>query len=108
LGTDEVAALKTRINKLELQGFDEYATLLEIMSNATFFGDIKRANCEHANQGQCTFFILKKMGSQDKIPIAAQCRVKGCTTDEDHYHLEVSNVTCALCPLWQHNGHFEM
>ncbi len=104
LGSDMVTALKTRINKLEQQGFDQYATLLEIMSNATFFGDIKRVSCEHANNGQCAFYVLKKTGSQDKIPIAAQCRLEDCSIDEDHYHLEISNITCALCPRWQNNA----
>ncbi len=102
LENDELTQLRERLSTLEQQGLDEYITLLEIMSNATFFGDIKRASCEHAKNGQCSYFVLKNEAAKEKLPIATRCRVKDCPTDASHYHIEVSNVSCALCPKW-HN-----
>ncbi len=104
MDNDEVNQLKARIDKLEHQGFDEFLTLVEIMSNATFFGDMKRTTCEHAKQGQCTFFTLEKT-AREKIPIATRCRIKNCPDQNEHYHIEISNITCTLCPKWQDDGH---
>ena len=102
LANDEINQLKNRITELEQHNFQEYLTLLEIMSNATFFGKLKKTTCQYAEQGQCSFFTLKKE-VQDKIPIVTQCRIRDCPSPLKHYHLEVSNITCTLCPNWQKN-----
>jgi hypothetical protein len=54
----ELEALSKRIDKIERQKADEVLTLVEILSNAAFFGEIKKAVCEYAKEDQCTYFIL--------------------------------------------------
>ncbi len=103
MDTNEVDQLKARINKLEHQGFDEFLTLVEIMSNATFFGDMKRTSCEHAKLGQCNYFTIEKT-AQKKIPIATPCRIKNCPDLHEHCHIEISNITCTLCPKGKNGG----
>jgi hypothetical protein len=94
----ELEALSKRIDKIEKQKADEVLTLVEILSNAAFFGEIKKAGCEYAKEGQCSFFIL--VGEvKDKIPIFSDCRVSQCSETSLHFHLELSNITCALCEI---------
>jgi hypothetical protein len=88
--------LNKRLDKLEKQKIEEILTLVEILSNATFFGEIKQANCEYAKNGQCSFFMLETE-AKDKIPIATKCRIKNCTEPAPHCHIEPSHITCALC-----------
>jgi seryl-tRNA synthetase len=88
--------LNKRLDKLEKQNNQEILTIVEILSNATFFGEMKRANCEYAKNGQCSFFTLKTE-AKDKIPIATKCRIRDCTVPAPHCHIEPSNITCALC-----------
>ena len=87
-----------RLNKLEAHGFEDTLTLLEILSNITFFGGLKMEKCKYAKEGQCEFFFLKSEAKK-KIPIATDCRIKNCKGESDHCHLELSNVTCAFCPI---------
>ena len=87
-----------RLNKLEAHGFEDTLTLVEILSNITFFGGLKMEKCKYAKEGQCEFFFLKSEAKK-KIPIATDCRIKNCKGESDHCHLELSNVTCAFCPI---------
>jgi hypothetical protein len=95
MGT-QIEELTQRLDKLEEQNKQEILTLIELLANATFFGETKKLNCEYAKNGQCTFFIVK---SEEKyaIPIVTKCRIKDCKEQNRHYHLELSNITCTLC-----------
>jgi hypothetical protein len=92
----EIDELHKRVDKIEKQNYQEVLTLVEIMSNATFFGEIKQSNCEFAKDGQCSFFILRSE-DKHKIPIAAECRIKECRETFPHCHIEISNISCTLC-----------
>ena len=92
----DLEELSKRIDKIEKQKTDEVLTLVEILSNAAFFGEIKQASCGYAKDGQCSFFILTSE-AKSKIPIVSDCRVKHCRETSIHSHLELSNITCALC-----------
>ena len=94
----ELEELHKRIDKIEKQKIQEVLTLVEILSTATFFGEIKKANCKYAKNGQCSFFILKSE-AKNKIPIATDCRIKHCQESPRHCHIELSNITCALCEI---------
>ncbi len=92
--------LNKRVCKLERHNEEELLTLIEILSNASFFGDIKKSNCAFAKNGQCGFFILgSKASSKAKkgIPLVTECKIARCVEPKTHYHLELSNVTCAFC-----------
>jgi hypothetical protein len=86
-----------RLKLLEEHGIEDSLTLVEILSNITFFGGLKMDKCKYARDGQCGRFFLK-LDAAKKIPIATKCRIKGCTGELDHCHLELSNVGCAFCP----------
>jgi hypothetical protein len=86
-----------RLSKLEKHGFEDTLTLVEILSNITFFGGSKMENCKYAREGQCGFFFLGS-DAKKKIPIATDCRIRECDGKPDHCHLGLSNVTCAFCP----------
>jgi hypothetical protein len=92
----EIQDLNKRVEKIERQKKQEILTLVEILSNATFFGEIKKANCEYSKNGQCSFFTLEAE-AKNKIPIATDCRIKLCKNSPNHCHIEVSNIACALC-----------
>jgi hypothetical protein len=92
----EIEELHKRVDKIEKQKIQEVLTLVEILSNATFFGEIKKANCEYPKNGQCGFFTLNSE-AKNKIPIATECRIKHCREPSLHYHIEVSNISCTLC-----------
>jgi len=92
--------LENRLEKLEKHGFEDTLTLIEILSNITFFGRLKMEKCEYAKEGQCGFFTLKS-NAKRKIPIATECRINGCKDEPSHYHIELSNVTCTLCPVYK-------
>jgi hypothetical protein len=98
----ELEALSKRIDKIEKQKADEVLTLVEVLSNATFFGEIKKAGCEYAREGQCAYFVISDK-AKGKIPIVSDCRVNQCSEASLHCHLELSNITCALCEI----GHFQ-
>jgi hypothetical protein len=90
--------LDRRIDKIEKQKQQEILSLVEILSNATFFGEIKKANCEYAKNGQCSFFILSNE-DKNRIPIVAKCRIEKCKEKKEHGHIEISNITCSLCQV---------
>ena len=92
----EIEELHKRVDQIEKQKNQEVLTLVEILSNATFFGEIKKANCEYSKNGQCSFFILKSE-AENKIPIATECRIKQCKETSLHCHIELSNISCTLC-----------
>jgi hypothetical protein len=92
----EIDELHRRVDKIERQNREEVLALVEILSNATFFGQIKKSNCEFAKDGQCSFFVLDD-GERDKIPISSQCRIKECQEPYIHCHIEISNISCTLC-----------
>jgi hypothetical protein len=102
LSDRQIEEINVRLDKLEKQGIQDIMSLLEIMSSATFFGEMKRKNCEYAKDGQCGFFFLKK-DSKGKLPIAADCRIRDCKDMPGHCHLELSNITCTFCPMWRNS-----
>jgi len=89
--------LEKRLKKLENHGFEDTLTLVEILSNVTFFGGLKMEKCKYAKEGQCGFFFLGS-DAKKKIPIATDCRIRYCEGEPGHCHLELANVTCAFCP----------
>lgn len=96
--TIEIDQLHRRIDRIEQLENEEALTLVEILSNITFFGELKKSQCEHVKNGQCNFYVLMTE-SKGKIPIAADCRINICKEDYPHCHLELSNITCALCEI---------
>jgi hypothetical protein len=92
-----IQELSNRVNRIEEQKNQEVVTLIEILANATFFGGIKKAKCGHAKQGQCSFFTIESIVKKS-IPIVSECRIKNCKEEQLHYHIELSNITCSLCP----------
>ena len=88
--------LDQRISKLEKHNTEEVLTLIEMLSNLTFFGNLKKTNCEYARDGQCSFFILKR-NAKNSIPIVSICRIRNCPDPSGHYHIDLSNITCSLC-----------
>jgi len=93
----QLEEFEKRLKLLEEHGIEDSLTLVEILSNITFFGGLKMDKCKYARDGQCGRFFLK-LDAAKKIPIATKCRIKGCTGELDHCHLELSNVSCAFCP----------
>jgi hypothetical protein len=102
LDSKHLKDIDIRLKKLERQSAQNVMLLLEIMSSATFFGNIKKTNCEYAKEGQCSFFFLKKE-AKNKLPIATDCRISDCKDIPGHCHLELSNVTCTFCPVWRNS-----
>ena len=100
MATKEIAALQSRLNKIEDQKKEEVLTLIEILSNVAFFGDMKKAKCQYAKDGQCSYFTLKKT-KKNTLPIITDCKIKGCKEPCPHYHINISDITCCLCHLEQ-------
>jgi hypothetical protein len=96
--TIELEELHERIKKIEKQKNEQVLTLVEILANITFFGELKKARCEFAKNSQCSYFVLLN-SEKLKVPIAANCRIKQCKQEAPHCHLELSNITCALCEM---------
>ena len=94
----ELEELRKRIDKIEQQKTDEVLTLIEILSNVTFFGEMKQESCGYAKDGQCSYFILTSE-AKGRIPVVTNCHVKECRETSLHYHIELSNITCALCDV---------
>jgi hypothetical protein len=107
LSERQLEKIHSRLDKLEKQNVDILIPLLEIMSNASFFGDMKETSCEHAKDGQCSFFFLKKE-SKTRLPIATDCRIKDCEDASNHCHIELSNLPCSLCPVWRNSTNAKM
>ena len=102
MNSKHLEEINIRLDKLEKQGFQDLMSLLEIMSSATFFGEMKKTKCEYAKEGQCSFFFLKKE-AKNKLPIASDCRIEDCKDMPGHCHLELSNLTCTFCPVWRNS-----
>ena len=95
--TIKIEELQKRLDDIERQKNDEVLTLVELLANVSFFGEQKKAQCEHAKNGQCSYFFLLNE-SKGKIPIATNCRIKECKEPASlHCHLELSNITCSFC-----------
>jgi hypothetical protein len=92
----ELENLNQRLEKLEKNNNQEVLTLVEILANATFFGQMKKALCQYAKNGQCSLFIVDS-NAEKKIPLATGCRIKDCKEKLKHSHIELSNLTCSLC-----------
>lgn len=90
--------LEKRIEKLEKHSLEDTLTLIEILSNVAYFGNLKMEKCEHAKQGQCSLFLIRN-DAKGKIPMVTDCRIDDCNREVGHCHLEVSKVTCAFCPV---------
>jgi hypothetical protein len=88
--------LNQRLEKLEKNSNQEILTLVEILANATFFGQMKKALCQYAKNGQCSLFVVDS-NAENKIPLATGCRIKDCKEKSKHSHIELSNLTCSLC-----------
>jgi hypothetical protein len=91
-----IEELNKRLEKIENLKNQELILLVEILTNATFFGGLKKANCEFASDGQCSFFTFMEK-QKNKLPIISQCRIENCSINSTHYHLETTNITCSLC-----------
>ena len=96
--TTDLQDLHKRVEKIEQDKDQQVLTLVEILSNATFFGEIKKSNCQYSKRGQCSFYILDPK-AKNKIPVATDCRIPSCENLVSHCHLEVSNIACALCQI---------
>jgi hypothetical protein len=92
----KIDELQRRVDVIERQNREEILTLVEILSNATFFGEIKKSNCEYAKDGQCSFFVLDSEEG-NKMPIITKCRIKKCREPYSHCHIDLSNISCTLC-----------
>jgi len=90
--------LQKRIEKLERHDLEDALTLVEILNNLAYFGDLKMQRCEHAKNGQCSLFLIRTE-ARGKIPVVTDCRINDCKDKTQHCHLEVSRVTCAFCPV---------
>ena len=93
----ELNELDKRLKLLEKRGIQDSLILLEILSNITFFGKLKMEKCKYAKHQQCERFFINPKATK-KIPISTKCQIKECDNELDHYHLELSNVSCAFCP----------
>ncbi len=93
----QLEALRTRVDRLEKRDVERLLTMVEVMSNVTFFGEMKRSECEFSKDGQCSLYLLKKE-AKGKIPVATECRIHECVVTEKHSHLEANNITCTFCP----------
>jgi hypothetical protein len=94
----ELEELNKRLEKMEKQKDQEILALVEILSNATFFGDLKKITCQYAKDGQCSFFVLKN-NAKNMIPIVTDCRIRDCQIPSKHRHIELSNITCTFCQI---------
>jgi hypothetical protein len=95
----DVEEYVSRLQTLEKREFEDALTLIELLSNITFFGGLKRDTCRHAVKGQCRLFMLKR-DSTKKLPLATECRITECQKKPSHSHIELSNTTCAFCHEW--------
>jgi hypothetical protein len=85
-----------RLLKLEKHAFEEFLFLVEFASTINFFGGLKTKSCQYAKNGQCNLFILKD-ASKDKMPLSTECRISKCKEELNHFHLELSEMTCIFC-----------
>jgi len=97
MSTERLEEFEKRLKRLEKHGFEDTLTLVEILGNITFFGNLKMQKCKYAKEGQCELFFLKS-DAKEKIPMATSCRIRDCKGEQGHCHLELSNVTCTFCP----------
>ena len=81
-----IQQLSQRVEKLEKMSNQELLTIVEILSNLNFFGELKKESCEYAQNGQCSYFVLTPE-VKNKIPILADCRIEECEEQFIHQHL---------------------
>jgi hypothetical protein len=93
----KLESITQRLEKLEQSNSQEILTLVEILANANFFGQMKKALCQYAKNGQCSLFIVDSK-TKNRIPLATACRIKDCKEQSAHSHIELSSITCSLCP----------
>lgn len=103
LASKHLEEIKVRLENLEKQNVQNVMSLIEILSAAAFFGNMKKINCEYAKEGQCSFFFLNKKAKK-KLPIAKECRIGDCKDVPVHCHLELCNITCTFCPVWTNSA----
>jgi len=87
--------IENRVQNLEKTSEEQVLTLVELLSNLTFFGELKRSSCVYLKDGQCARFSLEEF--EEKLPMVSKCRISGCKATTQHYHLEISNICCGLC-----------
>ena len=88
--------LTQRLQEIENNKDQEILALVEVLANATFFGQMKKALCQHAKDGQCSLYVVDS-SSPGQIPFTDSCRIKECREQSKHSHIELSNITCGLC-----------
>lgn len=93
---DQMENILKRLEKLEQSNNQEILTLVEILANANFFGQMKKTLCKHAKNGQCSLFIIGNK-TENKLPLTKLCKIIGCKEESRHYHIELSSLTCSLC-----------
>jgi len=87
--------IESRVRNLEKTSEEQVLTLVELLSNLTFFGELKRSGCVYLKEGQCARFSLQEF--EEKLPMVSRCRIRDCKATAQHYHLEISNICCGLC-----------
>jgi len=60
LVSKELEKLKIRLAQLEKQSVQDTILLIEIMSSATFFGEMKKSNCKYAKKVNAAFSFSRK------------------------------------------------
>jgi hypothetical protein len=96
--TIEIEDLYRRLEKIEYQRTDEVLTLVELLANISFFGDMKKTSCSYARNGQCCYFVVNNE-AKNTLPLSSDCRIKECQESSPHRHIELTNVTCAICDV---------
>ena len=99
----KIEDVNRRLEKIENQNKEGIIAIIEILSNASFFGEIKQATCVFARDGQCSRFTLD-IGAKDKIPVVSGCKIHNCKETSSHYHMDLSKLTCGLCQNNQNSG----
>jgi len=94
--TQMVQSLTRRLERLENNKDQEIVTLVEILATATFFGQLKKALCQYAKDGQCSLYIIDGK-TREQLPFTTPCEINDCKEQSCHSHLKLSNLTCGLC-----------
>lgn len=94
--TQKLKIVSRRLETLENNKDQEIISLVEILANINFFGQVKKAVCQYARDGQCSLYVVDTP-LKEQIPFTASCRVRDCKEQSIHSHIEISNITCGLC-----------
>jgi hypothetical protein len=92
----EIENIHKRLEQIENHNKNEMLSIIEILSNLSFFGELKQTACEFAVNGQCSCFTIDRT-TCNRIPLVSECRIKNCQESKNHYHIELSKLSCGLC-----------